>query len=178
MEQLNLKGMPEIKKLVKLLNSLGSSYSGAEFLAKNRKELGQGHNTNRHILEWLKEDGRDFLSMTEADIKKIEKAFSDEVVRKTERIASRNAGNFGQALDSIMVSALRKAILCMVGIIQKRVEDGVDFKGSNLKSTADLTEDYKKQKQEKHGFQYPIGVATGQLLDNLNPNNQSVKIVK
>lgn len=92
--------------------------------------------------------------------------------RKSEaEIESRAGLNASNASTTALKAAMNK----VTEIIRGRIEAGRTADGNKVKELSEKYEDYKK---DKHGFVKPIGTATGQVLANLAPGNQNIKITK
>lgn len=167
----NVKDLNESAAIITKLSKL-TKIGGVEFLAYDRKE-GTGA-TNKNILIWLKEQGRNYMDFTEKDLEIVDKSFMKEFNRRFAKIKNKPAQQLEKNLRSVFVSALRAAIFSMIEIIQQRILKEIDFEG---RAVEPLSEAYKKLKMKKFGHD-AIGIATGQLLDNLNQDNKNVRIIK
>lgn len=173
MSDIDLKDLKLANELIVKLSDGGADIKGVSFNASSRKE--DPSIDNRQILNWLKEGGRDFQSITEDESKEIEDVFIKEVERRFARLDESSIKNLKNTLNSILVSGLKKAILKLISIIHNHIVRGTVAGGGSVDA---LSPEYAKVKQRKYGFTHPIGVATGQLLDNLSPDVKNIKIIK
>jgi len=107
---------------------------------------------NSVILEELGKRGYRFAVLSRGEEQEIVDAF-EEVLQKQLAGPTPNAAN-------VAANALKAAMAQFGKIVVRHIESGENV-------TGDLSEAYKIQKQREHGFVYPIGKATGQLIDNL-----------
>ena len=176
MPSVEFKDLDIAKDLNKYLKNLGGNIEGVEFVANKRRE--DGSLTNKNILVFLKDGGRDFVTMTKQDTIKVQRAFTTTVANKMRTLKTKDVKRFSSQLNKIVVEALKQSLLTMIGIIEKRLKAGKDYKGSSLRTSKDLSDQYKKQKQDKYGHIYPVGIASGQLVDNVKPDEKNIKIIK
>jgi hypothetical protein len=167
------KELDQAFELITQLKDAGATIEGGTYQARGRKD--NAEITNAELLVWFQEKGRDFISLTDEDKKVIDEVVCKEIKRRVDRMANREIKSLKNTLNSIFASAIRKGLFAIVSIIEKRIEAGVVAGGGPVR---DLTEEYKKVKMRKHGFLYPVGVATGELLDSLQPDNKNIKIIK
>jgi hypothetical protein len=71
-----------------------------------------------------------------------------------------------QKLGNALKAACKSYLTWLSGNIENQT-----WKGGG----GDLSEDYAARKQKQHGFTHPIGVASGQLLDNVSPISKNIK---
>jgi hypothetical protein len=173
MSEMDFNDLKIANELMVKLREGGADIKAVAFNAYKRKE--KPTDTNSKILNWLKEAGRDFTTISNAEAQEVEAAFTKEVNRRLARLSERDVKNLKNTMNSILVSGLSKALLKIIEIINTRIESGNIAGGG---AVAPLTQQYAKAKMKKHGFTKPIGVATGQLLDNLSQDVKNVKVIK
>lgn len=162
-------------KLAKDLVDLGHC-QGVEFLST---KIHGGRLTNGELLSYLKDQGRDFTSFSERDYAQIKRVFDFEFEKGLRSLGSLNLKSFAVGLNKITQQALKKALMEMIIIIDKRLDAGTNFAGKDMRSVADLTDEYKDIKQRKWGFKYPIGTASGQLQKSIGTTEANkIKLIK
>lgn len=155
---LSIEGDKRALAMMKELEKLGSIINGADLHGKTRQEGGKD---NGQVAQWLIKQGRDFFS-TEAGAEAAAQAFADAV---EERMAKATEGNMkaGAVAGYAWVQAMKAAMK----VAAENINAG-NFEGGGSEK---LDPAYEKAKAAMHGFAYPIGKATGQLLDNLSSSN-------
>ena len=175
MLQISTKGLDEVQGFLKALRKLGSIIKAAELNAKDRKDSDA---TNAQILEWQKDQGRDWISEDDEMNKAIEKAMSDSFQESFDKITLKTmAKNPSGLASSIASKGFYTAMDAAKKIVTERIEGMKGANGSTIEPI-DPNSQYGKQKQEDHGFVNPPGKATGQLLDNLAPGIRNIKLRK
>jgi hypothetical protein len=173
MGDIDLKELTMANELMAKLREGGADIKGVVFASHGRKE--DPSVTNSQVLEWLRDGGRDFKTITDDEVKEIEDAFIHEVERRMERLGTRDIKSIKNTMNSILVSGLKASLMKIISIIHTRIERGTVAGGASVKQ---LSEEYSKVKQRKHGFTKPIGKATGQLLENLSQDVKNIKVIK
>jgi len=149
-----LNGMSELDKMIKKLQAVGSSIKGCNLNPVNRSENGDD---NPAIIGKLKDQDRDFAAIDKVEAERIAKAFA----RKAEVLLE-------QSVDAPpTVVAAKSVIEAMREYMRIVIEHIKEGKIENKQ----LSPSYADYKSRQPGWSvYPIGIATGQLLDNLNPD--------
>ena len=180
------KGLAEAQELLATLEKMGAKKRSVDLHGKERLESGSSAN-NAQIMEWLKDTGRDFITPTQDMMAKIGQKLSDEIEDGLVKAYARRAARAikahakqkpykpkgdDQLARSVMNRALKNAMFEAMEIMTERIEKQETADGV-LK---ELTEAYAAYKQKKFGFTTPIGKATGQLIDNLEPAARNIKL--
>lgn len=187
-----LAAMHETMSMIK---RLGAEVKGANLNAKARVD-GSGLN-NAQVLKFLAEGNsrsdkptkRDFISMGPSEASAIAQDYVDKVAIQMQKQANRNANLIAKGKRTqgqIDASARKQANLAaragffaamdkVKEIISNRITEGVVAGGGQVE---DLTEETKKSKQRDHSHVYPVGIATGQVLENLTEGKSNVKITR
>lgn len=194
MMSIEVDGLEEAQEMLAFLHGLGNTIMAAQVLGHSRKE--DPSKNNKQVLEWLGENhpggNRNFHSLTDAEQQKMNKIFVDKLhkaLKKYEKRALKRNIAIGRALlkggpsaaiakqqqfaSNTMAQALRATCMEYLKWLTTNIEQG-QWRGSG----GDLDAEYAEQKQKKHGFTHPIGVATGQLLDNVAPSSKNIELVK
>jgi hypothetical protein len=140
---------------------------------------------------------RDFISMNPSDAKEIGERYVDiasvELQSESNRVSNTvneydiNAGvgitrqrtraeiekRAKEIANEIAGKALIASMEKVKDIIAERIESGVDYMGDKVE---ELSDDYEEYKENKHGHIYPIGIATGQVIDNLTPGKRNIRL--
>jgi len=131
---------------------------------------------NAEILGYLIKGGREFTSIDINNDRELISAVSSEM-KKTILEQIDKYPNLKKESDriakQIMAKALMKGMEIAKKIISERISSGKNKDGSAVK---DLSLKYADYKEKTYGHKYPIGVATGQLLDNLGPGARNVRL--
>lgn len=170
---LNLEahGLKLMQKRLKMLEKVcgGKAYKAVELRPKQRKD---GDHTNAEIMKFLAEQGRDFRHPDSKELDEIGRAFIKEIETKFKTLAEKT--NVEKAAKNVSGLGFREAMKVYMASTTERIEEAI-WKGDGDKQ---LSEKYEKFKQRVYGFTYPIGKATGQLLDNLNPHGPAARNIK
>lgn len=189
------EGLEEIKSILDQLSKVGSEYRGVRLNGIKRTE--NADNDNGEILEWLKESGRDFVSVSSEDAEKIAQVAVDELEDRTSKALKRAQRAAGKGLKGAerksamaavttfekgenwsrqtAAAVLKVAMKEYMEIVQKRIENQ-DPASGELKP---LSPRYREWKEKNYGFD-TIGKLTGQLMDNLDPatSEKAIKVFK
>ena len=158
MIELEAKGLDDIiRKLEKMQSEIG----GIRGVELNPIPRAEGDVSNADLLEYLKLQGHDFITLSASEENRIAQAFDKELQRRIDRDQMEKAAAAG---------ALRSAMNAYMDIVSEKIE--------SQEGAGELTEAYKKQKIEQYGFDKPIGVATGQLRDNLNSKGPGRSMIR
>lgn len=169
---LSVKGLPAAKKLLKTAEKLGSAIKGAQLNAKSR---GDSAKTNAEILEYLAEGGRDFVTPDSETLRKIEETIAGHLEEGLERIKRGNLKKSEKAAATeIAAKAFKEGATVWNDKISQNISDGKTADGQ----VEELSEEYARQKQRRYGFTKPIGVATGQVRDNVAPGGRNIKLTR
>ena len=185
--------LDSMRQTMHMVEKLGATVTAAELNAKNREE--DQNTNNAQVLKYLahgntrakKLKKRDFVSMGSDNAATRAEKYTEEVNRVMQKQADRNANALKKGKKTkaqIEKSASRDAnkaaadglIAAMEEvkrIIAERIDNGVDWEGAQIE---DLEDDYKKQKERDHHHVYPIGNATGQVIDNLAPGKRNIRL--
>jgi hypothetical protein len=178
MFQIEHSGLNESKALLESLFKIAGVRRSADLNAKERQE-GGGDN-NAEILDHLAKGGRDFVTPSKDAQREIDQACLREIekgLKKYESTASQGRITPSKAMTQskakqVMGKALVEAAKEWNKEITRRIEEG-DWTGDGDRK---LSEEYEKHKQNKYKFAYPIGKATGQVLDNVGPGTRNIKL--
>jgi len=155
----------------------------------NTKERAEGTGiNNKQIMEWLSDSGRDFFSANQIVVKELdqvmveamEKELKKQLNMAQKREKARRRGTFfkrskKKEANVVATKGFRAAMKRLLQIVTERIEQQITASGA---PPAALSESYQVEKEFKHGFTIPIGVATGQLLDNITPGNRNIKLTR
>lgn len=174
--------------MLEALAKIAEKRKSADLNSKQREESDSTLN-NAEIFEFLAAGGRDFVTpsskaldeMDKAAVAAIEKGLARyKVGRKGGRLT--NAGRMTQTqANRVQATALMSAAQVWMKEITRRIEQG-DFTDTGERTRSggsvlsQLSEEYEKWKRKEYGFAYPIGKATGQLLDNVAPGTRNIKL--
>ena len=166
---------------IKMLAKLGSKIRAVDLHAKNRQEDGgkRGLN-NAQILEYLADGGRDFVMADDAIVKKTAQAIVDSVMEDMQqflkRVEKRKKGKRPESAEERVATEIASRAFKRAGEVWlEQITENIEAGKWEGDGSDRLNPDYEKRKQAKHGFAYPIGKATGQLLDNVAPKNRNLK---
>lgn len=171
---LESEGLRQVQGILTELQKLGSVIKAVELHTIKRKD---SEKNNAEIMQFLKKTGRDFVTASDRDAEEIARMAVAEVERRlgvefskaavVDRWKGKGEKNelsqfATQMADSMMRAAMKKYM--------EQVSDRIDNQETNDPPFNEkLSEAYEAKKLKDHGFAYPIGKATAQLLDNLNP---------
>ena len=160
----NMTGDAELTRMMDALAKISSHYVSADMHGKERAD---GKN-NAEIAGYLREQGRNFFE-TQSTADAAAKAFAAQLEiaaarAKTAKTDGQRANLAAQVWIAAMEAALERAA--------KNIDEGA-FEGGG---SASLSEIYEPQKYRDHGFTYPIGKATGELLNNLSSHAGNIKL--
>jgi hypothetical protein len=168
-----------IAEAMAFVRSLGSEFRGVDLRGKTRvtdddEEIGLNNAT---VAQWLADGGRDFFSSDQiiadrcagiitAEIERRLAAAARRKPRKTRRGAKPRSKQ--RQINNITGGALRLAMYAYIEYVRARILQGRLADGSG---PDELSVAYAAHKRKEFGFTHPIGVASGQLLDNLDSMN-------
>lgn len=176
-------GLEEVVARLKMLREeFGSRLGGVVLYAVARKEGGKDNVAIAESLAFSKYKHagvkrRDFFGvkkpLPQEDQQRIANAFMARFnatftlprPSATDSFAIR-AANRKEAQD-VAGGCLREAMQTYMAIVSQRIADQNTVDGV----LDPLSEEYADWKEHEYGFRTPIGVATGQLLENINPYN-------
>lgn len=181
---LETQGLQPVLEVMEALHELGAKPSAVELNSVSRSDSDQ---TNAEILRYLADQGRDFIASSNQDADQIAKAFSDELERRLGDKFSKEVfwDNWGTAKSStksakalanvLSAAAFRAAMMKYM----EQVADRIDSQHTNNPPfKAELTDAYAAKKLREFGFTKPIGKASAQLLDNLNPDGLGARNIR
>jgi len=149
-----LEGIEEVQKMIEKLQAVGSAVKGATLNNINRTD--GADKTNSEIMEEMRLQGRDFAAIDSAEAEKIAVAFAEE----SERLMNQSADAKPTAVAAKSVTAAMQEYMRIVRdhITQGKIEN------------KQLSKNREAEKIRRWGKAYPIGIATTNLWDNLNPD--------
>jgi hypothetical protein len=148
-----MKGDKEAARMMRAAAAISSRFRNATLAGKGRADKGN----NATVAEGLRDQGRNFFE-TQETADAAAKAFArtlEIVAMKAKRQPTQSDALIGQVWIAAMKAASARAV--------ENINSGT-WEGPGK---ANLTKKYADRKQRDHGFQYPIGKATGDLLNNL-----------
>jgi hypothetical protein len=168
---LKADGMKAVQKQLSYLERItsGKVYRTAELMAKKRED---GDEFSAKILEYLADQGRDFRDIDKGETEKVAEAFLDQIMTRFHTVSAKT-GEQRAALNASN-KGFRDAMLKLMEHVSKHINDAKWTGGGSKK----LSENYARIKEARHGFRYPIGKATGQLLDALNPKGPASRNIR
>ena len=139
--------------------------------------------TNGEILWYLAEakESRDVVNLQDAEAEEVAEAFALEYDRRVQRILNKgalvNKLAILEKIDLIVGSAYRAAMRKYMTKASDHIVNSTDVHGRKLES---LSRDYAERKSEEFGFEEPILVATGQIIEALSPETaaKNIKLIK
>ena len=192
---LQIHGMAEVQEVIRQLEmQLGSDadVGGVELVGKGRDDGG----TNHDVIHWLKDGGRDYLSVDGAEKERIAQAFVDEMEQRMLAIAERTnkavraaarRGTPSKLGKTTNVEQLKKTVRDAVGGAYKEAMRELQTMTADMLSgnyTADgqpadkVGEAYARKRMRDFGVpDSEVGRASGQLLANVN-NPAMIRITK
>ncbi|MCP4677718.1 MAG: hypothetical protein GY854_19815 [Deltaproteobacteria bacterium] len=174
-----LKEIDAMKKTMQTLEKMGSAVKAA--VLKSRQHQNQYPEvkkdpglSNRQVLEYMADQGRDFIGPTSNEVTSIAQAYVDEAGK---RLAAQNAGkskikNPKAAASNISGHGFKAAGFRWMEIATDRIEDE-GWEGDGEHS---LNPEYERKKIEDIGRAHPIGIRSGQVADNLKPAKKNIKL--
>lgn len=145
------------KDLKKIEQALGGSAAVKTAEVKDKSRT-NGNVTNSEIIQWLKEDNRDFFSLGN-----YEPEFFDFVRNLIEEEIIALLDKKGNA-TAVTAKVLRQAMIQYMKKVRERIEQQSTASGG---SPSPLTQKYIEYKS-KRGMSTDVGIATRQLLDNFS----------
>jgi DNA-binding transcriptional MerR regulator len=177
------EALKEIKKIIKALEKAGSSIKGVALHARNRDDSSA---SNAQILEWLKEGGRDFVTNSSEDNEALAKVAAAEIERRlntalSKKAVAAKAAETGREASQVATEISAAYLMAAMKKYMEQISDRIRSQKSNNGSLKPLSESYAEWKKKKVGNAEPIGVLTGQLLDNLDGSGlggRNIKLIK
>ena len=172
---LETRGLQTLQKALGALQKLGASLGAVELNSHPRED---SETTNAEILQWLEYSGRDFITPSSGDAEDIAHSFADELERRLGDEFSKGAfwdkwdeqpsGKKQEAFaNELAAASLKQAMLKYMEQVYHRIQSQ---NTNNPPFNDELNPDYEAWKLKTFGFTKPIGKATGQLTNNLNPD--------
>jgi hypothetical protein len=172
---LETRGLQTLQKALGALQKLGASLGAVELNSHPRED---SETTNAEILQWLEYSGRDFITASTQDAEEIAGVFAEELERRLGDEFSKEAfwdkwdeqpsGKKQEAFaNELAAASLKKAMLKYMEQVYHRIQSQ---NTNNPPFNGELNPDYEAWKLKTFGFTKPIGKATGQLTNNLNPD--------
>lgn len=163
------KGLGRAKKLLKTIKKLGGAIKAAELNAKARE--GSDGLDNAQVLDYLAESGRDFVTLSDTEQEEMSGILIDELTEGIKKV--KEADNPEKKAKNVAAKAFIAAALYW----QKKITEHIEEQ-KWIGDGGDLNEDYASTKEKKYGFRKPIGVATGQVKDNVAPSKRNIRLKK
>jgi hypothetical protein len=173
----------ELGKMIKALEKAGSSIKGVALHSRNRDDSSA---SNAQILEWLKEGGRDFVTNSSEDNEALAKVAAAEIERRlntalSKKAVASKAAETGREASQVATEISAAYHMAAMKKYMEQISDRIRSQKSNNGSLKPLSESYADWKKKKVGNAEPIGVLTGQLLDNLDGSGlggRNIKLIK
>lgn len=162
-----VKGLGKAQKMLKTLAKLGNSIKAVELNAKERE--GDSDLNNAEVLDYLAEAGRDFVTLSPKEQDKLKEILEEKLGKGIKRVKESDDPN--RKAKEVVAKAFIEAGMYWQERITAHIEEQ-DWIGDG----GELNEDYAKKKEKEHGFRKPIGVATGQVKDNVQPGKRNLKL--
>ena len=167
------------QEALKSLEKLGVVYKAIDLHARGRPDAAA---SNAEVLDGLAKQGRNFVDPDAGDVQRFAQAFADSVIKNMQRALAKvgTKTKTGKTITAEKLAlelsgkAYRAAAQEWLKEISRRIESQ-DWIGDG---DSDLSPKYKKRKLAKFGFTKPIGVASGQVLDNVSPKTRNLKLRK
>lgn len=165
---------------LKILEKLGSKIRAVDLHAKQRQEGGRGDLNNAEILDFLAKGGRDFVIADDAMVKKTAEVITESIMADMQQFLTKvekakKGKRAASAEERVATQIATRAFLAAGEVWLEQITENIESGKWEGDGSDKLNPEYEKRKQAKHGFAYPIGKATGQLLDNLAPKNRNLK---
>jgi hypothetical protein len=175
-----------------MLDEIGNRVKGIELKGKTREDSSEN---NAEVAEFLAKSGRDFFKPTQEVAEEIAGIIADRIESELERVPKRGKhkgsalGGTGSRFKAILGS--KKVVRRATAAASKAYREGLKhwmqgvldnirkqrtFDGSIIQG---LSLEYKIWKLDKFGFAEPVGVASGQLKENLDPSKSgNIRLLK
>ena len=167
------------QKALKAVEKIGEVVKAVDLHAKRRAEGGA---SNAQVFDGLAKQGRDFVTPRPEDAQKIAQAFVDVVIRDMQRvfntIGKTNARGKVITADKVARKLSGKAYMAAGNVWLKEITRRIKEADWIGKGSKNLSPEYEAYKLEKYKKAYPIGIATGQLIENVNPKTKNLKLRK
>lgn len=177
---LKVTGLQAAMKLMQRMHGIPRAYRGVKLSDVERTESDA---ENSIIAEALQKSGRDFFSLRKGDEQHIVAAYDREIqialdkearlLAKLERStavgAAAKLATFKGAAEGRARGMAGKALRAAMAEYMRLVTQNIEQQRTKSGAPRELTEEYAAVKQRRWGFVHPIGKASGQLLENLNP---------
>lgn len=150
--------------MLQACQAISSRFKNATLAAKGRADGG----SNANVADGLRGQGRNFFETQETA-----NAAAEAFARTTEIVAAKAKANPTQS-DALIGQVWIAAMAAAADAAAKNINDG-NFEGGGSSSLSDA---YAARKQKDHGFTYPIGKATGDLLNNLSSHVGNIRLHK
>jgi hypothetical protein len=157
---LNSEGLEKMSAALAELKKAGSEYSGVTLSGSSR--IDDPKVRNSEILEYLGKSGRKFTEPFQFEVQQIAQAAVEEYMKRLQ-IAFDSAGKKQKWARQTSAAALRASMIEYMTAVKSHIENGQAPGG-----VKDLSDPYKDRKNRKYGFVYPIGKASGQLIEDLD----------
>lgn len=161
MLEVKKNGADDLYSIVAAINAqlkgVGASFSGVGIIDPPRTDSDV---TNRHIVDELIDNDRDFFAVTRGQVGLIAESLwvsISEITRDAGMIKPEMAARKAKMRS---VKILKSMMTSYAKLVIENIEKGRTATG-RLK---DLSQGYKEWKAQKYGSAYPIGVASRQLL--------------
>ncbi len=172
--------------MMEFVNYVGNTVKSVDLHGKKRKPMPDGTGgdlKNDEVAAFLKKGGRDFFKATPATANDVAAAIAAEMqtrlnfMTRAKLTAGMLAGktlrgvgkNTKKKAQEIAAAGLTKGMQVYMQSVVANIESGTwEGDGSH-----ELSEEYEAWKLRKLKFAYPIGKASGQLLENLDSSNKA-----
>lgn len=198
---LEAEGLHEMMSTLRTIEQIagGRHYTGSELTSKTRESVSSGSRlimsggmTNAQVLSWLAEGGRDFRNpggredeIGRSFVKKSIEAIPRKKVMRgytgskgaaslVKALAKRLDKDAAKVAKNLASGGYRAAMKEYMKIVSDNIDKG-KFEGGGSK---DLNEQYAVFKKLHFGFEKPIGKASGQITDAINPKGPSSRNIK
>jgi len=167
---LEADGLKELKPYLRQLAAVGNVVEAVELNAKDRADGGPN---NAEILQWLDDLTYRFTQTDSSENEQIAEAWVKmfEKLKHTLKVPKGGKESKGKAIN-VASKSWKEAMRKYMEIVANNINDG------NTHGKTVLEPSTVETKQREHGFVYPIGKATGQLLDNLNPTGPAQRNIR
>lgn len=188
MFQIDKKTLNELKAMedmMKTIAAMGATVKSAVLKAREHAnqypdvKKNPGLN-NAEILKHMADQGRDFITPTDAQVTKIAQAFVDEAARRLNRDAAQ-ASKVGHKSPKSRANLIAGAGFRVAGMVWMKVaHDRILNEGwiasDSKMGKKQLHPQYATKKMEDVGFLHPIGTRSGQVEENLKPDKKNIKV--
>jgi hypothetical protein len=167
--ELDAKGLEPLKAGLKQLAAVGNVIEAVELNPIDRKDGGP---SNAEILGWLDDLEYKFTQTDASENEDIAEAWTKMFEKFKHTLFSRGNQNSKGLAINVAGKSFRAAMLKFMEIVSDNINTGRTHGKTVLEPSTIET------KQREHGFAYPIGKATGELLANLSPKGPAERNIR